>query len=267
MHEYKTSGDPEARDRFAAAQICWLAYLMRSVYGLTDVIFDLIQEGSLDLLKLIEKFDEANLQGASFRTYARVTLLRRANGNLETMQDGMAVKDYVRRQSRFARLTFKALLAEGKTEMEALELTTERFYCRFSKHNYAKMPPYKQEKARDRVRNLLCLGKEPISLDAPVSDDDPDGDSHIDNVADEESNPEDIVVREDLIRAIYAAIESDLLDDRERYIIEHYVGLNEAKRMSVTEIAKQVGVSRQRVSAILGEIRVKLRKALGLESD
>ena len=263
---YKEQGDMAARDRFISAQVCWIGYLLRSVYGLTSVLFELIQDACLHAMELLDKYDLHNAEKASFRTYARVSLVRRANVNLESKTDGLAVKSYVRRESRFARLTFKSLLNEGMRETEALRETTVRFYRRFSKQDYLSLPPYKQEKAEERVRNLLLLGVAPISLDAPLSETDPEGETHLDCVADEAANPEDIAVREDTLRAILAAIESDLLDDRDRYIVEHYVGLNEVARLSVTEIARKLGVSRQRVSAILAEIRVKLRKTLGVES-
>jgi len=265
LAEYKQNGSVAARDSFVNAQICWVAYLMRSVYGPSDALLDLIQTGVLYLLDLVEKYDVDNPQKASFRTYARVSLLRRANKALEEMTDGLAVKSYVRRQSRFARMTYNGLRAEGEGEREALEETALRFYRRFSKHDYAAMPPYKQEKAMERVRNLLLLGKEAVSLDAPLSDDDAGGDAHIDNIVDGDLGPEEQYVREETVNALYAAIESDVLDERDRFILEHYFRLHEAEAMTLTAIAVKVGVSRQRVSAILGEIRTKLRKALGVE--
>ena len=262
---YKREKDMDARDRFIMSQYCWVMTLLRSVFGLCDMLIDLVQDAVLDLHGLIDTFSVDNPTKASFRTYARVVLLRRANKRIEKMKDGMVVKGNVRRQSVFVRMVFKECVARGLTEREALSETTARFYDKFSKRDYRLMPPYKKERAEERVRNLLLLGRAPVSLDHPIGEDE-DGDTFVDTLADEDANPEDIVVNRDLLRAIYEAIDSDLLDDRERYILEHYVGLHEAERMSVTRIAEMVGVSRQRTSAILMEIRFKLRKALGIES-
>ena len=265
LREYKRSGDMAARDAFLSAQLCWLASTVRSVFGLCPMILDLVQEGAFCLTKILEKYDVDNLSHASFRTYARVIVLRHLTKKLDGMKDGMAVKINVRRQSTFVRMAFRSLIADGMSEWEALEETTKRFYQKFSKRDYPSMPPYKKEKAQDKVRNLLALGNVSASLDKPVNAEEPDGETFGDSVSDDDANPEDIVADEETLRLIYEAIESDLLSDRERYILEHYVGLGDADRMTITEIAYQVGVSRQRVSAILVEIRGKLRKALGLE--
>ena len=109
----------------------------------------------------------------------------------------------------------------------------------------------------DKVKNVIKITKEPISLDAPIGNDD-DG-KFGDFVEDKSSmGPMDFILKEDLKAQIYEVL--DQLNDRERAVIRMRFGLlDDESDRTLEEIGKELNVTRERVRQIESSAIKKLK--------
>lgn len=231
-----TEGDQSAKNELVEANLRLVVSLARHYQGCGLSYQDLIQEGNIGLIKAAEKFDVS--KGFRFSTYASWWIKQALSRAIADQSRTIRIPVHMTENINKFKKTERELLSQLNREPKIKEIADAMGIS---------------EKQAKEIQSYIV---EPTSLDIQVGDDD---DTTIGSFIEDTHfvNPESAYIKEsngDVVNAVL-----DTLSDREANILRLRFGIGGKKAMTLEEVGKEYGLTRERIRQIEAKALRKLR--------